>query len=129
MQEVFEEIIKKLEEQKSDLTSWAEDEAYKLAIDDSIKIVKLAAKQYNGGWVSVKDALPTEDGDYLTCNDCGMIDVDGFTLNAYKLDKYDFAKYKGKKKKLFYDFDSEYGYTEATAVTHWMPLPEKPNGE
>ena len=44
MQEVFEKIIEKiiekLEEQKSGLTEWAEDEAFKLATDKAIEIVK-----------------------------------------------------------------------------------------
>ena len=46
MQEVFEKIIEKLEEQKSGLTEWAEDEAFKLDIDKAIEIVKQAAEQY-----------------------------------------------------------------------------------
>lgn len=77
-------------------------------------------------WISVKERLPEKNGSYLTCNDSGMIDIDSFTLDAYKLDNYDFARYKGKKKALFYSYDSEWGYGEASAVTHWMPLPEKP---
>ena len=40
MQTVFEKIIEKLEEQKSGLTEWAEDEAFKFATDKAIEIVK-----------------------------------------------------------------------------------------
>ena len=47
MQTVFEKIIEKLEEQKSGLTEWAEDEAFKLATDKAIEIVKQEAEQYN----------------------------------------------------------------------------------
>ena len=43
MQAVFETIIEKLEEQKSGLTEWAEDEAFKLAIENAIEIVKQEA--------------------------------------------------------------------------------------
>ena len=47
MQTVFEKIIEKLEEQKSGLTEWAEDEAFKLATDKAIEIVKQEAEKYN----------------------------------------------------------------------------------
>ena len=40
MKTVFEKIIEKLEEQKSGLTEWAEDEAFKLATNNAIEIVK-----------------------------------------------------------------------------------------
>lgn len=35
-------VIKELEDQKSGLTTWAEDEAYKLGIEKAIEIVKSA---------------------------------------------------------------------------------------
>ena len=38
-------IVEKLEEQKSGLTEWAEDEAFKLATDKAIEIVKQEAEQ------------------------------------------------------------------------------------
>ena len=47
MNKAFEKIIEKLEEEKSGLTEWAEDEAFKLAIDKAIEIVKQEAEQYN----------------------------------------------------------------------------------
>ena len=58
MQTVFEKIIEKLEEQKSGLTEWAEDEAFKLATDDAIEIVKQEAEQYNNGWIPCNELLP-----------------------------------------------------------------------
>ena len=50
MQTVFDKIIEKLEEQKSGLTEWAEDEAFKLATDKAIEIVKQESEQYNNGF-------------------------------------------------------------------------------
>ena len=43
----IDKVVEQLEEQKSGLTEWAEDEAFKLATDDAIKIVKQEAEQYN----------------------------------------------------------------------------------
>ena len=47
MNKEFEKIIEKLKEEKSGLTEWAEDEAFKLAIDKAIEIVKQEADMYN----------------------------------------------------------------------------------
>ena len=69
MNKAFEKIIEKLEEQKSGLTEWAEDEAFKLATDDAIKIVKQEAEQYE---VCYKD-----------CGDC----------EAYNKEKYHCPKF------------------------------------
>ena len=71
MQEVFEKIIEKLEEQKSGLTEWAEDEAFKLATEKAIEIVKQEADQYNNGWIPCSDRLPEEAfGCLVTVMDC-----------------------------------------------------------
>ena len=60
MNKAFEKIIEKLEEQKSGLTEWAEDEAFKLATDKAIEIVKQEAEQYNNGWIPCSELLPEE---------------------------------------------------------------------
>ena len=65
MQALFEKIIEKLEEQKSGLTEWAEDEAFKFATDKAIEIVKQEAEKYKGGWIPVSDRLPEERDWYL----------------------------------------------------------------
>lgn len=46
MQKVFENVIEMLEEEKNDLTDWAEDIAFGLGIRRSIEIVKQAAAEY-----------------------------------------------------------------------------------
>lgn len=53
-----------------------------------------------GEWISVKDRLPSEDGNYLVY--CGLLSVDSFSV-----DMKDFVFRDGN-------------------ITHWMPLPEPP---
>ena len=76
----------------------------------------------NFEWISVKDKLPNEDGDYLCCWGNKYIRIYSFAKNLSKIDRYDFCG----KKTGWYDLDSEWGYYEISSVTHWMPLPELP---
>ena len=87
-------------------------------------VKKEVAQEYNGGWIAVSEKLPDDDKkEYIVQKTNGFIDILGFTKDAYKLDRYDFAEYKGKKKQLFYDYVSEYGYIQCECVA-WQPLPE-----
>ena len=89
-----------------------------------IEIVKEVEAEYNGGWIPCIERLPEDDKkQYIVQKTNGFIDILGFTKDAYKLDRYDFAEYKGKKKQLFYEYDSEYGYTEWECEA-WQQLPE-----
>ena len=118
MNEVFEKIISQIEE----LANF-NGNAY-LDSADVIEIVKEVAEEYNDGWISCSERLPDNDkNEYIVQKTNGFIDILGFTKDAYKLDRYDFAEYKGKKKQLFYDYDSEYGYIECECES-WQPLPE-----
>ena len=72
MKKAFENIIEKLEEQKSGLTEWAEDEAFKLATDKAIEIIKQEAEKFgtdinvvSNGWIPCSERLPEESGYYL----------------------------------------------------------------
>lgn len=92
------------------------------AMDMGIEAIK------NQTWISVKDRLP-EEGSYLVtrkyiCRDETYIDLLEFSNDLYKLDKYDFQQYKGKQKKGFYEFNSEFGFYEIDEVIAWMPLPK-----
>ena len=60
-------------------------------------------------WISVKDRLPEESGEYLAY--CG--EYDGICVLYYEV-----LKTKGKWRTKWKD-----------DVTHWMPLPEPPKGE
>ena len=134
MQAVFEKIIEKLEEEKmfyfltiANTGDEKLDYAYEKvgnALDKSIEIVKQEAEQYNNGWIPCSERLPENDKKkYIVQKTNGFIDILGFTKDAYKLSRYDFTEHKGKKKQLFYDYDSEYGYTEWECEA-WQPLPQ-----
>ena len=88
------------------------------------KFVQEVAEEYKGGWIPCSERLPEDDKkQYIVQKTNGFIDILGFTKDAYKLDRYDFAEYKGKNKQLFYEYDSEYGYIEWECEA-WQPLPE-----
>ena len=77
-------------------------------------------------WISVKDRLPSKDGDYLCCHHfwgTTYINVYTFAKNLHKVDKYDF---KGLNRHGWYELSAEWGYCEIANVSHWMPLPELP---
>ena len=82
-------------------------------------------------WHNVeKDGLPEKTGEYLCAINLDNYkgydyQILGFTKDAYKLDKYYFQEYKGKKKKsLFYDYSSEWDYIERDDVCAWMEIPK-----
>jgi len=80
-----------------------------------IYTMDIAKHLYNEGyrkqkWTSVEEALPKEDGEYLTWHD-----------GYYMLLNYNTTH------KLFNVTDKP--ETAITSVTHWMPLPEAPKGE
>lgn len=76
--------------------------------------VALAAlrAQQNGGWISVKDRLPEEHGEYLTL--CKTPNGD-FTVKLSTLFPYEGNLY-------WSDYAME-------RVAYWQPLPEPPKGE
>ena len=130
MNKVFEKIIEKLEIERTIANNTFMN--YEMNVDlgrvfgleRAIKIVKEVAEEYNGGWIPCSERLPDNDKkEYIVQKTNGFIYILGFTKDAYKLSRYDFAEYKGKKKQLFYDYDSEYGYTEWECEA-WQPLPE-----
>ena len=61
-------------------------------------------------WISVKDRLPDNSGDYLIVSDGGVY-VDRY-VSDYMIFMYP-------------DQNNE----QDLHVTHWMPLPEPPSGE
>lgn len=79
----------------------------------------------------IKDKNPDKDGQYLC-----IVGVRGvyysqvilsFAKDLYKIDTYDFAKYKNKKDRSgWYGYDSEWGYYSRVDVFAWCELPEMP---
>ena len=97
------------------------------ALDLAINALEQELK--TGRWIPCSERLPEDDKKkYIVQKANGSIDILGFTKDAYKLDRYDFAEYKGKNKQLFYKYDSEYGYIEWKCEA-WMPLPEPYNAK
>ena len=121
MQMVFEKIIEKLEEQKSGLTEWAEDEAFKLATDKAIEIVKQEAEQYNNGWIPVEERMPEEAfGCLVTVMDCNpSTQTDFENILPY------FVGYDGDS---WNDADGEEIPFEVIAWRK-LPTPYQPKGE
>lgn len=81
-------------------------------------------------WTYSKDCQPKKNDRYLVI--CGSplikpyIKILEFSNDLYRVDKYDFYKYKGRKVAGWFDYDSEYGYYEWNNVTAWTELPEIP---
>ena len=133
MKEAFEKILDRLEELKLPFPD--ECPSYygntNKLLDAAKQIVQEVAEEFatdtnvgTNGWIACSERLPDNDKkQYIVQKTNGFIDILGFTKDAYKLSRYDFAEYKGKKKQLFYDYDSEYGYIEWECEA-WKPVPE-----
>ena len=77
-----------------------------------------------GGWISVKDRQPKDDGMYLAYiggdNRRGYYKLLTFSTDKTKENTFLEPGYGWS------DYDSDYGYYEVRRVTYWMPLPEPP---
>lgn len=115
MQEVFENIIEKLE---SEAKRWEDsgteykdkcEIAVGRGLRNAIEIVKQEAKQYNNGWIPVSEKLPEES----------LNSVIGW--DEYR-ERSCFVQYIGGRFVLGDD-------TESVKITHWMYAPYQPKGE
>lgn len=77
-------------------------------------------------WISVKDHLPTKNGDYLVTIDCfgkhRYMKMVSWANDLNKLDKWDFPADEYKGISGFYDNDSEWGYYEVSDVLAWCKI-------
>ena len=145
MKEFIEKLIGRLEEHKTKAyVTGITNNPYEFgacnAMDSAISIVNQLAEEYklfgnseqvNNGWITCSERLPEDDTKrYMVQKTNGYIDILGFSKDAYRLSRYDFYEYKGKKKAIFFDYDSEYGYCEWECEA-WQPLPPayQPKGE
>ena len=81
-------------------------------------------------WIPVKDMLPDRNDKYLVVSDspiCRRILIASFAKNLEKVEKYT-SSFRGEKRPGWYDYDGDWGYFEIYHVTHWLPLPEMPEG-
>ena len=89
-----------------------------------------AVDQKSGEWISVKDRLPEEDGDYLVCYEEGYREDYGFDkigIAPFEVDCEGFGIWQ----EYFHPVSLGSLGTEwiDIPVTHWMPLPELPEEE
>lgn len=140
MQEVFEKIIEKLEEEKSKvpvnrvLDDIIKDKPKELgqlmAYSNSVKIVKQVAEEYNNGWIPVEQDMPKEhDSMFAKLKDTdkwsnSMFEKCSDVVSVNVVDKYGKSAtttahtIDGKWSCDLLRFDS------SCRITHWQPLPE-----
>ena len=77
-------------------------------------------------WISVKDRLPTENGDYLVAIDCfgkhRYIKSVSWANDLHEFDKWDFPVEDYREVGGFYDFDSDFGHYEVSDVLAWCKI-------
>lgn len=80
-------------------------------------------------WISVKDRLPEEDGEYL-CFYKNFFDTTGVLILEFALNMRErFFSPDFKNRSGFCEYVGDGAWVEIDCVTHWMPLPEPPKGE
>ena len=124
MQAVFEKIIEKLEEAKSNVpVNRLLDDIIKekpkelgqlIAYDKAIEIVKQEAEQYKGGWIPCSDRLPEEAfGCLVTVIDCEPVTQTDFENILPYVVGYDGESW-----------NDEDGNEIPFEVIAWQPLPK-----
>lgn len=80
-------------------------------------------------WIPVDERLPDDREKVLAFHKTTYgryHDIVRFANCLEDVDNFDLI---GHKHSGFYKYDGEYGYYEVTNISHWMPLPEPPEGE
>ena len=120
MKEVFKNIKERLETEKAELTTWAEDMAFKLGINKAIEIVNQVEEEYqtecnssrlNNGWIPCSERLPERGTAVLVQDDENLMDIAIFK-KEYGVDGFDLQ-----------DF-----WVSANNFIAWQPLPEPYKG-
>lgn len=79
-------------------------------VDDAIDMLKAQPK-----WISVEEKLPDKDGRYLVCDGGDVLEAQFYLTGQLRRPEWSTTDC----------YESEDLYH----VTHWMPLPEPPEGE
>lgn len=126
MNEFFEKLIERLEEQRGHICNcmpcdgckyigdcnegeFAED----VALDRSIEIVKSLAAEYNDGWISCSERLPEKSGKYLVTQEVYNINSYNRKLLATEVDYVEFNT-----------TDNKWYRANFYNVVAWQPLPK-----
>ena len=82
-------------------------------------------------WISVQERLPEKKGTFLVYVKANnkWSGWSGYIKTTWFTPCYEGAEDRLQGKKIWYDYDSEFGDYEVRNVTHWMPLPDAPKGE
>lgn len=123
MKEFIEKLIERLEEQKSDLTTWSEDKAFEIGIETAISIVNQLAEEHEREvdqtdyanielyafwkkhqWIPCSERLPCYYDNVLVCTKNG-----GRTIAHIKHTPIEWVDMYANK---------------IDGVIAWMPLPE-----
>ena len=90
MKEFIEKLIGRLEEESHweestfDEDGYCNDDAEEvICLHRAIEIVNQLAGEYNNGWISCKEKLPEEKGEYLVCDDDGKIHESTYYHNMW----------------------------------------------
>lgn len=103
MKEFVEKLISRLEE-----LFCGEYNTEYIKKDEVLKIVNQVAEEYNNGWISVKDRLPTEEGSYLVVGKTG-----GATVTRWYMPNQ-------------FHPQGHFGGNSAEYIRYWMPRPQAP---
>ena len=129
MQEVFEKIIEKLEENSFEIGKDSIPVHY-VRLNKAIEIVKQEAEQYNSGWVPVSERMPD------VCGYPVLLTVEN-AFGQRRVCKA-FTNYMEEGELLFYTNEKEYCQQLTSSILSeswkpiaWQPLPApyQPKGE
>ena len=85
MQEVFEKILKKLNEAGGCDADCEYDKGWDEAIGEAIEIVKQEAEKHDNGWISCSSGvMPRANGWYLVTNRLGVVQEQRWSANHWE---------------------------------------------
>ena len=143
MQEVFEKLIEKLEEEKNKTffietsrpqTQYRYGNSYRPLFDTAIKIVNEVVEEYDNGWIPVSEAMPPER-DSMFAKLKGTDKWDNAMFERISDDVNVTVEYKDgtRRTKTMHTVDGKWKSESAvkSTVIAWQPLPKQyqPKGE
>lgn len=100
MKKFVEKLIERLEEQKSELTTWAEDKAFEIGIETAISIVNQLAEEYNNDVCEWEKGSSGYVGYPAYYSKCCTTNSNGLEMQTHIISDWKFCPYCGKKIKV-----------------------------